>query len=59
MIVVLSPTGAPELTDVDRLDRLRAVCPCPVGDAQYDDLCRPGPDADHVWLSIAEMHTVG
>lgn len=57
--MVLSPTGAPELTDVDRLDRLHAVCPGAVGDMQYDNMCLPGPDAEHVWLSIAELRRIG
>ena len=59
MIVTLSSTGAPELTDVDRLDRLHAVCSGGVGEIQYDSLCRPGPDAEHVWLSIAELRRAG
>jgi len=59
VIVVLSPTRAPELTDVDRLDRLHAVCSGAVGDMQYDNVCLPGPDAAHVWLSIAELRRIG
>jgi len=59
MIVRLSSAAPPELTDVGRLDRLSAVCPDSLDTMLFDDLCMPGPDADHVWLSVRELRQRG
>jgi hypothetical protein len=57
VIVQLSPTKAPVVTDVDRLDRLHAETAVPVSDARLGDLCTPGADADHVWLSVERLRS--
>jgi hypothetical protein len=62
MIVILSPTESPRLTDHDRLDRLHAELD-PALDASlvgaiFDDLCSPADD-DHVWLAIAVARAIG
>lgn len=52
MIIRLSSAVPPELVDADRLDRLHAECDGDPADAVYDDLCCPGPDVEHVWVSV-------
>lgn len=59
MIVELSTDAPPRLTDAERLDRLHATCPCDPSAARYDDLCRPGPDGDHVWIDVARLRALG
>lgn len=58
MIIELSNDGAPRLTDVERLDRLHAVSEDPRA-AQYDELCQPGPDDEHVWIDVARLRAAG
>ena len=55
MIIELSDTAPPQLGDEDSLDRLHATV---AGDPQrtmYNEFCSPGPDADHVWVDIANL----
>lgn len=59
MIVSLSPGTAPLLTDIDRLDRLHAECGAPIDQLDLGDLCRAGPDDQHVWLSIPGARRIG
>ena len=59
MIVLLSPDVPPVVTDLDRLDRLHAERTGAVGSAQMGDLCRPGPDDEHVWLSVEGLREAG
>lgn len=59
MIVQLSPTAAPVLADLDRLDRLHADCPGAIGDMQLDGWCEPDADGSHLWLDVAACRTVG
>jgi len=58
MIIVLTPTDAPRLTDLDRFDRLHAELHGAADDAVFDELCRPGPDG-HVWCHIATARARG
>jgi len=58
MIIVLTSTDAPGLTDLDRFDRLHAELHGDRGTARFDDLCRPGDD-DHVWLDIVAARQAG
>jgi len=58
MIIVLTSTEPPQLTDLDRFDRLHAELRGEVHDARLDDLCRPG-DSQHVWLDIAAARSAG
>jgi hypothetical protein len=55
VIIQLSATAPPRLVDVDRLDRLHAECQGDPAAAMYDELCCPGPDEEHVWVSIAGL----
>ncbi len=59
MIVVLSTTGPPSLIDVDRLDRLHVECAGHLHEMQFGELCRPGPDDEHVWLSVPTLRSIG
>ena len=59
MIVVLSPTAEPVLTDLDRFDRLHAECSGPPDAARLGDLCRLHGDGEHVWLDVAGARAVG
>lgn len=59
MIVRLSPDAAPELTDVDRLDRLHAESPGPLTDMTSGPLCRFDDDGEHVWLDVAVARRAG
>ena len=59
MIVLLSPDVPPVLVDVDRLDRLHAESPGPLGDMMTGSLCRVDDDGEHVWLDIAAARAVG
>lgn len=58
MIVVLSPDRPPQLTDLDRLDRLHATCDGPVVAAQLGELCAADDD-DHVWLDVTVARSIG
>jgi hypothetical protein len=58
MIIELSNDGVPRLTDVERLDRLHAISDDPRA-AQYDELCQPGDDDDHVWIDVARLRDAG
>jgi len=58
MIIVLTSTDAPGLTDLDRFDRLHAELHGDLGVARFDDLCRQGDD-DHVWLDIEAARRAG
>lgn len=55
MIIELSADQAPRLVEPDRLDQLHAVCDGDPASASYDDLCQPGPDAEHVWIDVARL----
>jgi hypothetical protein len=59
MIVLLSPDAAPTLGDVDRLDRLHADSPGPLGDMMTGSLCRFDDDDEHVWIDIAAARAAG
>ena len=59
MIVRLSPDVPPVLVDVDRLDRLHAESPGPIGDMMAGTLCRVDDDGEHVWLDIAVARAAG
>ncbi len=57
MIVLLRSDAAPELTDATNLRGLHAEL-AGVGDpaaVRWGDLCGPGPDPDHVWVSIDRL----
>jgi hypothetical protein len=61
MIVRLSSTLAPELVDLDRLDRLHAE---PADDADVHDFlladwCRLDDDGEHLWLDIDACRRLG
>lgn len=58
MIIVLTPTDPPRLTDLDRFDRLHADVHGDVRTARLDGLCRAG-DGEHVWLDIAAARREG
>ena len=58
MIVVLSSSEPPRLTDLDRLDRLHAELHGAIETARLDDLCEPD-DAEHVWLDVAGARAIG
>lgn len=62
MIVVLSANEPPELTDLDRHDRLHAELDASLdgslAEAQFDDLYSPDDD-DRVWLAIADARSIG
>jgi len=58
MIIVLTSTDAPSLTDLDRFDRLHAELHGDLDDARLDGLCRAGDD-DHVWLDIGAAREAG
>ncbi len=58
MIIVLTSSDAPSLTDLDRFDRLHAELHGDLDAARLDALCRPGDD-DHVWLDIAAARHAG
>jgi hypothetical protein len=55
VIVELSDDQPPRLVEADRLDQLHAVYSGEPGDARFDELCMPGPDADHVWIDVARL----
>jgi hypothetical protein len=57
MIIVLSESAPPGLIDAARLDRLHAEVAdsTPGTGVMFDEFCCPGPDSDHVWVSIAEL----
>lgn len=59
MILLLSPDTPPQLTDVDRLDRLHAECPGELTDMMAGSLCRFDDDGAHVWLDIAAARAAG
>lgn len=59
MIVRLSPDARPELVDLDRLDRLHAESPGPLGQMMPGPLCRFDDDGEHVWLDVATARAVG
>jgi hypothetical protein len=56
VIIELSDDQPPRLVDADRLDQLHAVSS---GAPQYDELCQPGPDPDHVWVDVAALRAQG
>ncbi len=58
MIIVLTPTEPPRLTDLDRFDRLHAEVHGDVDDVRLGELCRPC-DAEHVWLDIDAARDTG
>jgi hypothetical protein len=62
MIVVLSASQPPALTDLDRLDRLHAELDATLdgslAEAQFGDLCSADGD-DHVWLAVAAARSIG
>ncbi len=58
MIIVLSSTEPPRLTDLERFDRLHAELHGDIDDARLEALCRSG-DSDHVWLDISAARAVG
>lgn len=51
MIIELSETDPPRLTDLDRFDRLHATKPTAGADVAWSELCHAADD-DHVWLDI-------
>lgn len=57
MIVQLSPAEPAQLTDLDRLDRLHAVCPGDIADMQLAPWC--AADGDHLWLDVAGCRAIG
>lgn len=59
MIIELSDDQPPRLVEADRLDQLHAVCSGAAGAAQYDALCQPGPDSEHVWVDVAALRERG
>lgn len=58
MIIVLTSTAPPQLSDLGRFDRLHAELHGDMSAARLDDLCRAGDD-DHVWLDIDAARSVG
>ena len=59
MIVLLAPDTPPQLTDVERLDRLHATSPGALADMMPGSLCDFDPDGEHVWLDIAVARAAG
>lgn len=61
MIIVLTSTAPPQLSDLDRLDRLHAELHGDIATARLDGLCRlcRAGDDDHLWLDIDAARTVG
>ena len=59
MIVHLSPTNPPQLTDLDRLDRLHAEADGALAEMQGGPLYEPDDDGEHVWLDVAEARRIG
>ncbi len=59
MIITLSADADPQLTDLDRFDRLHAVCEGAVGAMRMGDLCRAHDDGEHVWLDVAAARSAG
>ena len=58
MIIVLTSTAPPQLSDLDRFDRLHAELHGEISAVQLDGLCRAGDD-DHVWLDIDAARETG
>lgn len=58
MIIVLSSTEPPRLTDLGRFDRLHAAVRGDVGAVRLGALCRPGDD-EHVWLDVGAAREAG
>jgi hypothetical protein len=59
VIIELSDDQPPRLVEADRLDQLHAVCSGAAGATQYDALCQPGPDSEHVWVDVARLREEG
>ena len=59
MIVFLSAVDAARLGDLDRLDRLHAVCDGTPGTVLLDDWVDLDPDGEHVWLDVARCRQIG
>lgn len=55
MIIELSDSAPPQLSDEDRLDRLHATVSGDESRTVYNEFCSPGPDADHVWVDVANL----
>jgi hypothetical protein len=55
VIVELSDHQPPRLVEADRLDQLHALYSGEPGAARFDELCMPGPDAEHVWIDVARL----
>jgi hypothetical protein len=59
MIVRLRADAAPELIDLERLDRLHAECPGALADARLATWCRAADDGEHVWLDVDACRQFG
>jgi len=55
VIIELSESAPPQLSDEDRLDRLHATVSGDPSRTLFNDFCERGPDADHVWVDIANL----
>lgn len=58
MIIVVRSSEPPQLTDLDRFDRLHAERHGALDEVRLDGLCRPG-DGEHVWLDIGAARETG
>lgn len=59
MIVHLSADTPARLDDLDRLDRLHAVCVGEPGAALLAEWCQLDAHGEHLWLDVALCRTMG
>jgi hypothetical protein len=55
VIIELSDSAPPQLRDEERLDRLHATVAGDPARTLFNEFCSPGPDAEHVWVDIANL----